>query len=258
MCEEYKCECGRVFKSKSSRNSHYRFCKVHKPIKKYDGNGKYISNSQYKIDDNLYRCECGKEFEKYQSLNAHFSHCDFHHECCGTKRKGHASELRHSFCWENKTPEEIKEIHKKSGITHSRRIKEGLITASFTNKKHKKETIEKIRISTIDYLKNTYGSNIARYSVKGCRYIDNLNEKMNWNLQHAENGGEIQIAGYFLDGYDKDLNIVFEYDEPYHYKDKENNILNDADIERQNYIIEKINCKFYRYNEYLDLLYQVN
>lgn len=213
MCEEYKCECGRVFKSKSSRNSHYRFCKVHKPIKKYDENGKYISKSKYKIADNLYRCECGKEFEKYQSLNSHFGHCDFHHECCGTKRKGHTSELTHSMCWENKTPEEIKEIYKKAGKTHARLMKEGIINFPYNGK--------------------------PNYSIKACKYIDVLNEKMNWNLQHAENGGEIRIVKYFPDGYDKDLNIVFEYDEPFHYKDKENNILNDADIERQNYIIEK-------------------
>ena len=232
MCDEYKCECGRVFKSKSSLNSHYRFCKVHKPIKKYDENGKYISKSKYKIADNLYRCECGKEFDNHQSLNSHFSHCDFHHECCGTKRKGHTSELRHSFCWENKSPEEIKEIHNKSTETQRKLRREGIINFPFNGK--------------------------PNYSVKACKYINSLNEKMNWNLQHAENGGEIRIVRYFPDGYDKNLNIVFEYDEPFHYKDKENNILNDADIERQNYIIEKINCKFYRYNEYLDLLYQVN
>ena len=84
----YKCECGREFETKASRNSHYRFCKVHKPIRKYDENGKYISKSKYKITDNLYKCECGKEFNNHQSLNAHFSHCDFHHDCLGTKRKG--------------------------------------------------------------------------------------------------------------------------------------------------------------------------
>ena len=53
VMEEFKCECGRVFKSKSSRNSHYRFCKVHKPKQKYDENGKYISPSKYKIGDKV-------------------------------------------------------------------------------------------------------------------------------------------------------------------------------------------------------------
>ena len=89
-------------------------------------------------------------------------------------------------------------------------------------------------------------------------FIDNLNTKNKWNLQHAENGGEIQITGYFLDGYDKELNIAFEYDEPKHYKDVENNILKQRDIERQKYIIEKLQCRFFRYNEKLDLLYEVN
>lgn len=61
-----------------------------------------------------------------------------------------------------------------------------------------------------------------------------------------------------MDGYDSTLNIVFEYDEPRHYKDVNNNILTDKDIERQNYIIEKLGCEFYRYNEALVLLYKVN
>ena len=76
--------------------------------------------------------------------------------------------------------------------------------------------------------------------------------------QHAENDGEVLCLGYWLDGYDKNLNIVFEYDEPKHYIDKENNILRDYDIKRQTRIIEKLKCEFWRYNEYLNLLYRVN
>lgn len=98
----------------------------------------------------------------------------------------------------------------------------------------------------------------CRYSKKACKYIDNLNNKFGWNLQHAENGGEIRIGNFWVDGYDLDNNIVFEYDERKHYKDVYNNILNDRDIERQNIIIQKTNCQFYRYNEILDLFYQVN
>ena len=142
--EKFECECGRVFNSATSRNSHYRFCDVHIPIKKYDENGKCISKSKYKISDDLYRCECGKEFDNHQSLNAHFGHCDYHYKCMGTKRKGHSSELTHSMCWFNKSEEEIKEIHKKSGKTLSENIKNGKVIPSFTNKRHKEESKDKL------------------------------------------------------------------------------------------------------------------
>lgn len=228
--EEFKCECGRVFNSAASRNSHYRFCDVHKPIKKYDENGQYISNSKYKVGD-LYICECGREFNNHQSLNAHFSHCNFHHECCGTTRKGHTSELTHSMCWGNKTKEEIREFHRKSGETHARLMREGLINFPYNGK--------------------------PNYNVKACKYIDSINEEKGWNLQHAENGGEIRVVRYFPDGYDEERNIVFEYDEPYHYQNVNENILAERDIERQQYIINKLHCRFFRYNEALDLLYEV-
>ena len=88
--------------------------------------------------------------------------------------------------------------------------------------------------------------------------MNKLNEERNWNLQHAENGGETYCIGYWLDGYDKDLNIVFEYDEPAHYKDVQNNILNEKDIQRQQNIINELHCEFWRYNEAINLLYKVN
>ena len=102
------------------------------------------------------------------------------------------------------------------------------------------EQKEKIRVSTVLYLKNTNNQFAPRYSKKSIEYIQNLNEVNNWNLQHAENGGEYEVGGYFLDGYDKELNIAFEYDEKKHYSDPANNILSDRDIERQEFIIKKI------------------
>ena len=210
--------------------------------------------SKYKIGENLWKCECGKEFNKYQSLNAHLSHCDYHHQCLGTIRKLRPSELNHSMNWENKTNKELKEIHKNSGITHKQNLKSGKLIHNWTNKHHSEESKEKIRLSTIKYIESlpNYNGTKARYSHKACEYINKLNKEKNWKLQHAENGGEYSISGYFVDGYDKEKNIVFEYDEPKHYKDVINNILKDKDIKRQENIINKLNCQFWRYNEHLD------
>jgi len=65
------------------------------------------------------------------------------------------------------------------------------------------------------------------------------------DIQHAENGGEFQICGYFVDGYSKETNTVFEYDEKYHFR---NGKLKDKNIQRQYIIMNELNCKFIRIN----------
>lgn len=241
----YKCNCGREFETKSSLNSHARFCKEYIKVPK--------KISKYKICENLYKCECGKEFNNYQSLNAHLSHCEIHCTYLNKKVKNYH---KGTMFWENKTDLEIKEIHNKQKETLKKRFDNKELKPPFINQHHTEEVKDKIRL----YRSEKYKKNGGRmnFSEKACKYIEQLNIKYNWNLQHALNGGEILCLGYWLDGYDKNLNIVFEYDEPHHYKDLENNILNNKDIKRQNKIIENLHCKFYRYNEYLDLFYEVN
>lgn len=211
--------------------------------------------SKYKISDNLYRCECGKEFNNHQSLNAHLSHCDYHHKILGTEKKLRPSEINHSMCWENKSEEEINLIRNKSNNTLKERFKSGELVGYWKDKHLSEEHKQKIREKYVQrQIKN---GRISTFNEKACEYIDELNKKNNWHLQHALNGGEVIKFGYWLDGYDKDLNIVFEYDEPKHYIDIENNILNKKDLERQNFLIEKLNCKFFRYNEKTKCFYEV-
>ena len=249
--------CGKHYKKMSSLRSHARFCENYVPIKKYDENGQFISNSIYKNGD-VYVCECGKEFVFYQSLNAHFSHCNIHHLAIVTEHKLRPHEIDKCMCgWKNKSEEEINKIHEKSGKSLSENLKTGKTKNHWCGKKHSEETKEKKRIVAINLRKEMVDGCCAAYNKKGCEYIDKLNEEKGWHLQHALNGGEIEVGGYFLDGYDEKNNIVFEYDEPKHYKDVYNNILKDKDIERQNYIIQKLHCDFYRYNEKINLLYEV-
>ena len=95
--------------------------------------------------------------------------------------------------------------------------------------------------------------NLRSYSSKACEYFDTLNKENGWNLQHAMNGGECVVGGYFLDAYDKDKNIVVEYDENYHYVLKNSVwVLRDKDINRMNIIKERLHCDFYRYNKVLN------
>jgi len=113
-------------------------------------------------------------------------------------------------------------------------------------------TKEKLRIAKIKQIKKL--GTQTNYNIDACKYIDDLNKENLWNLRHALNGGEIKVSGYSLDGYDKEKNIVFEYDEPKH----EIKSIKERDKIREQKIIQKINPKmFIRYNEKNDELYDV-
>lgn len=83
------------------------------------------------------------------------------------------------------------------------------------------------------------------YNPHACAFMDNIGKKFGWNLRHAMNGGEVNVVGYSLDGYDSKKNIVFEYDEPKH------RILTNAkkDKEREKRIVAALHpSAFFRYD----------
>lgn len=103
--------------------------------------------------------------------------------------------------------------------------------------------------------KYTDKSGNVGYNFIACQFIDDLNKKMGWKLQHALNGGECLICGYFVDGYDKERNIVFEYDEEYHKRCAKQK---DKDLIRQKRILNDINpIMFLRYDKKANVLYDV-
>ena len=84
------------------------------------------------------------------------------------------------------------------------------------------------------------------YNSNACRVIEEYGKMFEYNFQHAENGGEYHIKelGYFVDGYDKDKNVVIEVDEEHHF-DIDGNLL-EKDKNRQQEIENYLDCKFIR------------
>ena len=116
------------------------------------------------------------------------------------------------------------------------------------------ESKEKMRLSVIRRFERD--GIIRSYNPKACDFIDKLNTKFGCHLQHAKNGGEIQMCGFFVDGYDKEKNIIFEYDESHHYKS--DGSLKNKDNNRQMLLINRVKPRrFIRYNEKIQKLYDV-
>jgi predicted nucleic acid-binding Zn-ribbon protein len=127
-----------------------------------------------------------------------------------------------------------------------------MMSKSCKGKKHTEETKEKLRLAKLNQIRSQGIQHT--YNPNACRFINDFGEKKGYHFRHAMNGGEVIVAGYSLDGYDKEKNIVFEYDEPKH------DILSikQKDIIRQKRIIKKISpFMFIRFNEKHNKLYDV-
>ena len=103
------------------------------------------------------------------------------------------------------------------------------------------------RIKEIERDKFNGNQIVPSYNSKACKLFDKMMKENNIHIQHAMNGGEYYIKelGYWVDGYDKENNIVYEFDEKYHNSEKQKN----KDLIRQNEIINYIDCIFIRIKE---------
>src|ERR1035437_761051 len=149
------------------------------------------------------------------------------------------------------TSEKIKISAKKCSIT--KRLKYENMSDDDKEKIHQRiknlmtdRVRHKMRLAAIKSIKRDNLQGRSRnYNPIACKYLDMLNEEKGWSLQHALNGGEFEVCGYFIDGYDKERNVVVEYDESRHEKPS----MRKKDLIRQNNIISNLKCQFYRYKE---------
>lgn len=260
---EYVCKhCGKIFDDKRKLAGHSTYCSnnpnLREHLKNLENARKNISHYKFSNLNEKHICKfCGKAVSNVGCLTIHEKSCEKNpnREKCLNRIGNGGATKGHTIWNKGKTMFEDECILKQS-LSRRKSLEEGKFKVVGTP--HTDETKRVLREKMISYIKkNGNGKFGQHFSEKGCKYIDFLNAKNGWNLVHAKNGGEKQVCGYFLDGYDEKLNIAFEYDEPRHYIDVYNNILCERDLKRQNEIINELGCKFYRYNEKLNKLYLV-
>lgn len=137
------------------------------------------------------------------------------------------------------------QLGKKLSMEHKRNISEGN-----KGKIRSNENKKQYRISAIKRIeKNKLDGNqlVPNFNPNACKIIDEYGKKTGYNFQHAMNGGEFHIKelGYWVDGYDRNKNVVVECYEKRHFKDGKLKI---KDINRQTEIINHLNCKFIVYD----------
>jgi len=126
-------------------------------------------------------------------------------------------------------------INKKSSESHTGNKNH------FYGKQHNNETRGKMRISAINRIKERVGQLMPNYNTSSIPILEQKAKELGiTDLQHAENGGEFYIKelGYWVDGYSKEKNIVIEYYERYHDKQKK------RDSQRQEEIMNLLKCEF--------------
>jgi hypothetical protein len=137
------------------------------------------------------------------------------------------------------------------GKKHSPETKEKISKANsgkncfWYGKTFTEEHKEKLRLARINQVRTKYGG--VYYNTRACDYFKALEKENGWNGYYASKNDEFIIAGYSVDYYEPNENIIIEYDEPHHYTPRGK--LKKRDILRQEIIMKRSDAKFYRYNE---------
>lgn len=121
------------------------------------------------------------------------------------------------------------------------------------NPSKRPEVRKKLRLIAIKRLEEFFSINgktfAPSFNKSACDFFNKLMIEKKINIKHALNGGEYHIKelGYWVDGYDAENNIVYEWDEEYHYDIYDN--LSERDILRQKEIENFLNCEFVRFRQ---------
>jgi hypothetical protein len=132
------------------------------------------------------------------------------------------------------------------GKTHSQDVIDKIVESN-TGRNCKASTKEKHRVNMVNKLKRLhpgFPKGAPMYNVDSIKILESKAKELGiTDLQHAENGGEFEILGYFVDGYSSEKNVVIEYYEKFHKYQKE------TDMIRQQAIVDNLGCKFIIINQ---------
>jgi len=115
--------------------------------------------------------------------------------------------------------------------------KEEYPSSGWRGKKLSKDHKKKLRMAAIKYIKENCGGITPMIGRHEKQILDDLQEEYGYKIIR-----QYQVEGYFLDGFIKELNLAIEVDEKPKTKER--------DVERQQIIEKKLNCKFLRIKDY--------
>ena len=127
----------------------------------------------------------------------------------------------------------------RKGIKKSEETRKRMSESKMGDKNPAKrpEVRKKLRLSAkkrIERDKFNGGQLIPGYNSVACDIVRWFNMYYDFNFQHAENGGEVCIDGYYPDGIDEKKKVIIEIDEKHHFD--VSGKLRQKDIQRQRYL----------------------
>ncbi len=147
--------------------------------------------------------------------------------------KKHTEETKKKIGEESKRRKHSKETRRK--MSEARKGEK----APMFGKRHSEKTKKKMRESAFEYAKKMFDFIYPRIGKNEKQILDKLERELKYRIIR-----QYEIGRYYLDGYIPEINLVIEVDEKYHNNKKK------KDIEREEFIKQKLGCKFLRIKDY--------
>jgi hypothetical protein len=156
----------------------------------------------------------------------------------GKKRKSFTDEWKRNISESKKGIPRSEETKKNIA-----KVRKGKTYEEIYGKEKAKEMRKKQRLTLKKRIENRCGQISPNYNEIGCKIIRWFNMYYDFNFQHAENGGEVCIDGYWPDGLDEGRKTIIEIDEKHHFNP--DGTYKQKDIRRQKYL-ENLGYTFIR------------